>query len=267
MVRVSEGQCCICGVSGPLSFEHVPPRAAFNDRRIFEAETNKLIGARSFEELQAVKGHYVQRGAGANTLCTKCNNETGHWYGNQYVSWAFQGFQYVQSAPSGSSLLLPFHICPLRVFKQVVCMFASACGPTLVERRPELARFLKNPQFNGFPLDIHVYCYLVAPESLASRQSGITGVLNAIDGHRYLFSEISFPPFGYIFSVDNTPQPDKRLTEITFFSYNRYTEFRSLYLRLSMLPVHSFLPADFRSAEDIRQAYRAVQRRSEKLLS
>jgi len=32
------GECCICGKIGKLTFEHVPPKAAFNDRGVFQAK-------------------------------------------------------------------------------------------------------------------------------------------------------------------------------------------------------------------------------------
>jgi hypothetical protein len=37
------GNCCICGLHSKLSFEHVPPRAAYNDQRVFEANIRGLV--------------------------------------------------------------------------------------------------------------------------------------------------------------------------------------------------------------------------------
>jgi hypothetical protein len=34
---MEEGACCICGKGSKLSFEHVPPAAAFTDKKVFEA--------------------------------------------------------------------------------------------------------------------------------------------------------------------------------------------------------------------------------------
>ena len=28
------GKCALCGREGPLSYEHIPPREAFNDKRV-----------------------------------------------------------------------------------------------------------------------------------------------------------------------------------------------------------------------------------------
>lgn len=45
MTRKREsGTCRICGLSGPLTFDHVPPRSAFNNRPIlWTAGTDVLV--------------------------------------------------------------------------------------------------------------------------------------------------------------------------------------------------------------------------------
>ena len=57
-----DGQCCICGEEGKLSFEHVPPRAAYNDQRIFETNIQAMLNAE--EEGRKKYGKWVQKGAG-----------------------------------------------------------------------------------------------------------------------------------------------------------------------------------------------------------
>ncbi len=64
-----------------LTFEHVPPRAAFNSERtrVYGLEHWLQRGERG--ELHG--GRIEQRGAGDLTLCEDCNNKTGSWYGNE----------------------------------------------------------------------------------------------------------------------------------------------------------------------------------------
>ena len=78
------GTCCICGRYGPFSFEHVPPRAAYNNFRVFEADVKCIVGG-GWQALKNPSGKYSQRGAGKYTLCERCNNDTGAWYGSDYV--------------------------------------------------------------------------------------------------------------------------------------------------------------------------------------
>jgi hypothetical protein len=68
--------CHICGVNGKLSFEHVPPRAAFNNRRVVKVGFDD---AAHLGPDQVPRGQIQQRGAGAYTLCESCNNWTGNW--------------------------------------------------------------------------------------------------------------------------------------------------------------------------------------------
>ena len=87
-----EGVCHLCGSFGPLSWEHVPPRAAFNDRPMLCAKVEKLLGGQMAEELEHPTGGISRRGAGAYTLCESCNSKTGAWYGRGYTAWAYEGF-------------------------------------------------------------------------------------------------------------------------------------------------------------------------------
>ena len=61
------GTCHICGENKKLFFEHVPPRAAFNDRPIVQASIERLI--KKENDLDDLKGKTYQRGAGGYTLC------------------------------------------------------------------------------------------------------------------------------------------------------------------------------------------------------
>jgi hypothetical protein len=67
------GVCHLCGINGKLSFEHVPPEAAFNDQRVLESDVHRLIGGDLIKELEKPTGKYNQRGAGKFTLCDRCN--------------------------------------------------------------------------------------------------------------------------------------------------------------------------------------------------
>ena len=62
------GTCCICGTVGRLSFEHIPPRAAFNDHGIFQANIDSLLKG-NWEVGEKIKdGKQVQLGAGRYSL-------------------------------------------------------------------------------------------------------------------------------------------------------------------------------------------------------
>src|SRR5688500_9009090 len=98
----------------------------------------------------------------------------------------------------------------------------------------------------------------MSEDSGASRQSGITGLIAAVPGapggtKTHIFSEIAFPPFGYVLAI-NTPPADKGLLDITAFTRLGYRDFRSLYLPMPVRSVNSYFPADFRSRQEWEDA-------------
>lgn len=74
MPRERRGKCYICGRIGKLSFEHIPPRKAFNERPVIKAQFEELVGLGPDEP---ITGQIQQRGRGEYTLCPRCNNNTG----------------------------------------------------------------------------------------------------------------------------------------------------------------------------------------------
>lgn len=173
--RKKIGTCCICGKEGKLSFEHVPPRSAFNDHPIFVANIKELIGNWD-GELRSIKGKVHQLGAGDYTLCEKCNSDTGAWYGNAFADWAYQAFQVLTSARGEPSLYYNFRVFPLRVIKQIVCMFFSSNGPDFRTVHPDLVKFVLDREARHLKPSIRIYTYYnLAP---VSRQSGVASLLN-----------------------------------------------------------------------------------------
>jgi len=250
MVKI--GTCNICGLVGPLSFEHVPPRRAYNDQRIFEANIQRMVAEKWDGQQRPITGKWAQRGAGKHTLCNRCNNDTGAWYGGAYVSWARQGVELLERSGGKLTLAYPYTIFPLRVFKQVVAMFFSACGPNLRLRFPDLVQFVLQRDEQYMPHDLRVFAYLLHPDDTgAFRQSGMSGVVKDYN-KRHVFAEIAFPPFGFLLTGDRDPIYPT-LLDITYLSHARYSHRDGVFLRLPVLPVNTWLPGDFRSKEEIRK--------------
>jgi hypothetical protein len=244
------GDCCICGANGKLSFEHVPPQAAFNDRRVFEANINGLLNGKWSPGERIEEGKYKQRGAGRYSLCGKCNSDTGGWYGSSYVDVARQAmYRLHYSQGNMAGLAYPYGMFPLRFLKQISAMFFSACGPALQDRNPDLVRFVLNKDERRLPPQIRYFAYLHHPtDSTCIRQSGITGMMRG--SHQFLFSEIAFPPFGLIMSI-NSPPVHTDLCEITHLNQYSYRQWDVVYLKLPVFPVTTWFPGDFRTVEGV----------------
>jgi hypothetical protein len=153
MAKVELGICHICGKFGKLSFEHVPPEAAFNDHRVLKVSFEQELASKHPDEF---RGRYQQKGAGASTLCVQCNSDTGSWYGTAYAHWAAQAMRIVLGTRAPPSLEYPFRLFPLRVLKQVVCMFFSINGPRFRTKQTDLIKFVLDKESKSFP--DHVRC-------------------------------------------------------------------------------------------------------------
>lgn len=245
------GECCICGVVGKLTFEHVPPEAAFNDRKVFHAKIEELLGGKWTPGEPIERGKQSQRGAGRYSLCAKCNNDTGSWYGTPYVDFARQAMVLLDRSGGKMSLAYPYGIFPLRVLKQICVMFFSACGPSLRKTHPDLVKFVLDRERRLLPRGISVWAYLHDPsESTSSRQSGVTGMMS-LGGSSHLFSEIAFPPFGLIMSFSEEPV-HKDLCNIGHFGETTINTWDIYYLKLPVFPVVSFFPGDFRTVDELK---------------
>jgi hypothetical protein len=242
------GPCHLCGRTGKLSFEHVPPEAAFNDQKVLLADIHKVLGGGMFAQLENPTGKEQQRGAGAYTLCEPCNNKTGGWYGKAYVAFAKQLFPFC-SMPPDRVATIPCTIKPLNVLKQILVMFCSASSPTVTQKKPDLVRYLMNPESRDAGQERVFLGLYDLVNSKSSRQSGLTGRINGHHGVQ-LFSEISFPPFNLVCSVSGG-NPDPGLIEITWFKNFAYGEIANISLTLRNLAVNSVFPADYRTIDEI----------------
>lgn len=242
------GKCHICGTHDKLSFEHVPPKAAFNNRRLVR------IG---FEEAMAVgpydhaKGPIEQRGAGAYTLCEPCNNTTGRWYAPAFADWCVQGATVLIKTDFNPRIFTIQYIFPLRIIKQIVAMFLSVNHDGFAPSNPELVEFVLNRDKMYLPPKYRFFVYFnrgAATDKM--RYLGFTAKMHFYTHERWLLSEISFPPFGYVFTIDSEP-PDRRLFEITHFSRYRYNDFKVQEMEPVVLDTPTVVPADYRTPQEV----------------
>lgn len=238
------GHCHLCGAEGKLSFEHVPPKSAFNARKVYVQRGQELVTAVDLETVRRVQ---FQSGVGANTLCESCNNNTGAWYGRPFADFARQAVSAIRIA-TGARSTLCYEVRPLCVSKQVVCMFFSINGPGFREDHPELERFVLDKHAVGLPPRYQVYAYL-NPTS-HGRSCGVTAAIDIAAGTARYVSEISLCPLGIVLSIDSFP-PKERLADITFMASHQYEDRLHVELSLPLLSAYSPFPLDFRDRETL----------------
>jgi hypothetical protein len=78
---------------------------------VLEADIYKLIGSDLVEDLKNPQGKINQRGSGKHTLCHRCNNDTGGWYGRAYVEFARGLFPLCDMVQPNTFVELAFASC------------------------------------------------------------------------------------------------------------------------------------------------------------
>lgn len=251
------GICRICGYLKKLSFEHVPPESAFNNgKEYFQAtleEVEKLdsvyLNLSQYSKFPLEHFKKKQGGIGYNTLCEQCNNNTGSWYASDFITWSRQSMEILLKSNGKPTLHYPTFFFPLRVIKQIVTMFFSICHEETFRIEPELQAFVLNKEKRWLSDRYKIYCYYNLNGSFRYLGDNFIGDYNK-SGVIHA-SEFSFPPFGFVLTV-NSEKPDKRLFDITHFANNNYNYWTDYYQKFPVLPTFlPHVPLDYRSKEEI----------------
>lgn len=254
------GKCKICGTVGKLSFEHVPPSKAFNNEDYYYSVSEKLMLLDLDENLDYIKpdGKSIfkkgQGGFGYYSLCESCNNKTGSWYASDFVSWAQQSMGILMKEKNLHTTFYPTSFYPLRVIKQIICMFFSINNDDFREREPDLVKFLLNKEMRNLPYRYNIYCYYSVLGRKRVMGEAFLGDFSSGAMKTIHLCEFAFPPFGFVMTIDSDP-PDLRLADITYFSKFEYNEKQEVHQRFSILPTYlSYIPADYRTKDEIVKA-------------
>lgn len=129
-------------------------------------------------------------------------------------------------------------------------MFFSVNHEYFREAHPDLVRFVMNKEGKYLPKGIRVYCYYNIEG--ANRYIGNNVVGSLTDISSIHLSEITFPPLGFVMTIDADRVPDERLTDISHFAAYDYEKWIDHFQKFATLPTHlPFFPADYRSKEEI----------------
>ena len=242
-----EGVCHLCGEHCVLSFEHVPPEKAFNDKPAFLIPFEEAIHLGPDDEPQS-RPKKQQRGMGGFTLCESCNNNTGSWYGGHFVQWSYDAAMLLERSDGKPTLHYPYYIYPLPILKQIISLFLSVNSPRMQRKHSELAHFVLNKEVKYLNPRYRFFAYYTTEGR--PRQLPFGRMYDIFTDTDPYLSEITTFPFGYVMTIDSKT-PDSRLFDISHFSRYEYDEFVVLSLRFAVLPTHVTVPGDYRTKEEI----------------
>ncbi|MHB8369358.1 MAG: hypothetical protein ACYDBP_06640 [Leptospirales bacterium] len=228
-----------------MSFEHIPPESAFNNTGILFSDINLEldIGRNQIVNIER------RRGLGAHTLCKRCNNSTGRVYATSFIDWVKDSCSAVKIAGHLPVIQRQWrNFYPLRVIKQIATMVFSANSENFHKIHPELQKFTLNKYVKNLSPRYHFFLYF--NHTGRKRMVGNAAMINIATKNPTYISEITFPPFGYVFTIDSLPS-DKRLLEISHFSNYNFDQKTNLYLEVPVLPTITQYPGDYRTEKEV----------------
>lgn len=252
------GECCICKQEKELSFEHVPPQAAFNKQAVIHAKDfYSAPNKRAY--LANPRGTQSQKGIGGHSICGKCNNNTGGWYGSAYVYIANLVNDKLTENPS-SPINISAEIYPLRILKQVITCFFSVNGPlSNYTNSDDLADFVLDKNQQNFPVD-KMCVYMFATRSGRSRANNFQPQMIMGSDNQSYFSEYVSAPLGFVVALktDTANHPQyiaDGLQDISHFSNFKYDDRATLALSLPIKEIYSAFSGDYRTKQELEHDF------------
>lgn len=253
-------KCALCGKVCDLTFEHIPPRNAFNNQPTKQVSMVDLTMDFSRKPWEIDGLPYVnnQKGGGMYSLCRECNNNTGSWYGNDYIEFA----RTVSCALKKENLqeghpivFLVFY--PLRIIKQIISMFCSvnrSCGG---EDFQTLRDFVLNKEQVHLDSKKFKVCMYFTKDSM---NKFVPYSVMCIKTKKNPFatialSEIVTYPIGLTLYFNPEEEMEYDGIDITSFSKCNYNDKCDIQIPVCIKESNSYFPGDYRSKEEITKAF------------
>lgn len=249
------GKCALCRKDCELTFEHIPPRAAFNSTSARPVSGDKIIGDNDRMPWDIAGLPYInqQRGMGKHSLCKECNNNTGTWYGDEYTRFAhivhsFLSNNFVYEA-KGVEIK---QIHPLQLIKQILSMFCSI-NNFEDERIDQLRTFVLDKKATNLDKRKFKLCmYFTKSRLLKYAPLSVLIDLSDTGVESIAVSEITAYPLGFILYFDPTSTRTYEGIDITDFSNYMYDDICTVALPLCIYEVNDILPTYYRTKEEVQ---------------
>ncbi len=255
------GRCAICGKYDELSFEHIPPRSAFNSNPIKAITGDNLSKVIESEErmpwdFEGINYENMQRGLEKYSICKSCNNITGELYGEEYkkvayaAAWALHNNK--EKLKDNCYMQLKIEdVYISRFVKQVLSMFCS-----VYEVFTKKYSYVKDIILNKDKAleecnDFKIYAYLLKNATLGFSGATVIGYNN---GETDNIVEIYAYPFGFI--LDLNPNKNRNEVELTQFLKYKYDEKFETTFYFQMHEKNIFFPLDYRSRKEIAECFK-----------
>jgi len=246
------GVCKICKQEKELTYEHFPPRSAFNKTtRFYRIKSDDYYqNFQDYNKSKKIKSKLHQGGLGDYCLCEICNNFLGTNYVNDYVAFAKICYSILQNYDEIKAVQFKIEKKEVNLkyfLKQATSIFICNNDDWFTDAYPELLNFVNNVESDFLPEKFRFYLYLNFEGQLRNGNWNMTNIYGET-------CEFTFPPFGIILSINNSNRINEA-SEITSFKY--YDKFRDgeFEITLNKYPTFSPIPLDFRTQEEINKGF------------
>jgi hypothetical protein len=206
-----------------LTFEHVPPRAAFNN------EQTRVYGLEDWlkrdDRGEMGGGRLERRGAGDYTLCADCNNKTGSWYGTELRRAAKSAVRVLRGLPLEEIDQKPEPTWARVTFRE---------GAFVLDR-------------DAVGLAHRFQLYLALYAGPLARSTGVVQRIDVATGRGNTLVEVAFPPYAYVMAIDSADREVINTSNITGFVDVGYSQTADLEMDLLIGFGHTPYPADYRT--------------------
>lgn len=244
-----KGDCLICKEYKDINFEHVPPKSCGNHNTKYNMVLFKDLLVPFFNK--NLPKFPNQGGIGVYAFCKDCNGNFGKWYVRSYSDWYKEAVLVLKIiTKTYKPLAYSYKIYPLRIIKEIICMFiAINKESSFFSYKDELCDFVAKKDQTSLPSGVKVWAYYNF-----GGKPRINSFVNFIkfNGNNSIMSEIAFPPFGFVLTLNCQP-PDKRLIDISYFANYEYTKETTLHLDFPVLPTNLKHTGTYLTGHEIRK--------------
>jgi hypothetical protein len=240
------GYCHLCFEEKELNTEHVPPQSAYNkNTRYIEVPLLDYLKAKDPAKYKA-KGRVNQGGITCHSFCVECNNSLGIKYVNDYKAWARVGFEVMRKVENKKGCY-NFHALvqnPNKILKQVVSMFIAINDYSFAQNNKDLVEYVRNEQSKKLPDRFRIFTYLNNGPQFRYLPVFAKGSFDppAI----IMCSEMAYPPFGFVLTINCADSPSRYLTELTNFQTYEQSQDNLLKFEMFELETHSQISLDYK---------------------
>lgn len=251
------GKCALCGKACELTFEHVPPRAAFNSTPVRPVSGNEFFKEEVINDkermpwdTEGLKYQNQQQGMGRYSLCQECNNNTGSWYGDAYITFARTAHTAIKNRTTEDPDGIGFKdMYPARIINQVLSMLCSINSPDRPQFE-ELRKFVLDKDAVGIDKSKYMLC-MYFTETTLYKQAGFSVLLreSAYGFESMAMTELTAYPFGFILYFNPTETWPYHGTDITSFADFGYDDKAIIEMPWKIEEMNDIFPEHFRSRE------------------